>query len=167
VDHSAELRIPTRAVPARIGLSAHTLAADLFVLDEPRQGREQLILDLLALLDDRDNFVPVREANAVRLVPKHAIRWVAVPRRHPAIPYSDDDEPSEVFTLYDTRHRVSVELPDGPIIGLLLDSAPANRPRVVDQLNRARRFLRLWTADEQVLINLAHIQGVTELPEVE
>jgi hypothetical protein len=44
----------------------------------------------------------------------------------------------------------------------LFDSSPADRPRVVDHLNRARRFLRLWTPDAQTLINTDQIVAVRE-----
>jgi hypothetical protein len=45
----------------------------------------------------------------------------------------------------------------------LLDSAPADRPRVVDHLNGPGVFLRVWSPDEHVLVNKHQIVSVTEL----
>ena len=49
--------------------------------------------------------------------------------------------------------------------GTLLDSAPADRSRVIDHLNAARRFVRLWTQDDHYFIATAHITAVMPLPE--
>jgi hypothetical protein len=38
---------------------------------------------------------------------------------------------------------------------------------VIDYLNRAIRFVRLWTPEEQVLINKSLILEVIEMPEAE
>ena len=78
----------------------------------------------------------------------------------------DSIEPSEELTLYDCEHRVEIELTKATkLIGTLLDSAPVDRTRVIDHLNRAGRFVRLWTADEHFLINTTQIVAVTELGE--
>ena len=50
----------------------------------------------------------------------------------------------------------------GKLEGMLFDSAPADRPRVIDHLNGPGSFVRLWTSDEHYLINKAHILHVTE-----
>ena len=55
--------------------------------------------------------------------------------------------------------------PDRHLIGTLLDSSPVDRTRVMDHLNRAGRFLRLWATNEHFLINTAQVVAVTELGE--
>jgi hypothetical protein len=175
-DRSAELRIPTIAIPVRIAIVCDRpegLAieqAELFVADAPRRGRSQMLDDLAELLDAPLTFVPVRIGGTVRLVAKSSILCVAIRRRDPdALPSTEfPDEPSEVLMLYDRQHRVEIELLHGSKLeGLLLDSSPADRPRAIDHLNHAVHFIRLWTQQEHVLINKAQIVAVTELPEVE
>jgi hypothetical protein len=79
----------------------------------------------------------------------------------------DFDESAEELTLFDHQHFVEVELAHGAkLIGTLLDSAPADHSRVIDHLNRAGPFLRLWTTDQHYLISTAQVVAVTELGEV-
>jgi hypothetical protein len=170
MDRSSELRLPTVAVPVRLALVGHTpIDVELFAPDVARVGRSQLLDDLADMLDHEDGFVPVRAGDGVRLYGKHAIAWIAVHRRELELQRQRADDfdeiPSEVVTLYDRHHRVDVVLATGETLtGMLFDSSPADRPRVIDHLNRARRFLRLWTQDEHYLINTHEIVRVTELP---
>lgn len=150
---------------------------ELFVGDEPRADRGQLFDDVAAMLDGADQFIPVREhTGRVRLIPKHAIAWIAIPLRDSRATPGD----AELVTLYDRRHRVEIEVamvpdlaidpgPDAPnrLGGLLLDSAPADRPRALDHLNRALRFVRLWTSEHHVLINKSRILEVIEVADAE
>ena len=170
VERSTELRLPTVAVPVRLALvGREPMTADLFIADVARSGRSQLLDDIAALLDQATGFLPVRDAAGVRLLAKHAILWLGVDR------HDDDDGeldldfpdiPSEVITLYDRQHRVEVALVTGTkLVGMLLDSSPADRTRVVDHLNRPGAFVRLWTTDEHVLINKTQILHVTETGE--
>ena len=163
MDAKPELVVPTVAVPVHLALSGRpAIAAELFVADVPRTGRAQLLDDLAALLEDDSDFVPVRVERRVRLYAKQAIAWICVRRRDEA-PSDYDDEPSEVIVLYDRQHRVAIELRSGgAIAGVLFDSSPSDRPRVVDHLNRSGRFVRLWTASEHYLIHTAEILHVTE-----
>lgn len=169
-DRSSELRLPTVVVPVRLALvGTLPAAAELFVADVPRRGRGQLLDDLAALLEAEAGFFPVRWSHRVRLLGKHAVAWIAIPRRgadeRPSTDFSP--EPSEELTLYDREHRVEIELLGGTkLIGTMLDSLPADRTRVIDHLNRAGRFLRLWTPDEHYLINATQVVAVTELGEV-
>jgi hypothetical protein len=164
MDRSAELRLPTVAVAVRIVVGARPPAdAELFVSGAPRADRGQLVDDVSDMLDGADEFVPVRCGDGgVRLVGKHAIAWVAIRHRDPG---AAPEEPSEVFELYDRRHRVELAFASGTVRGFVLDSSPADRPRVIDHLNRVERFVRLWTPDEQLLVNRAMILEVVELPE--
>jgi hypothetical protein len=158
--------MPTKVVPARLALvGGEPFAAELFVADVRRRGRSHLLDDIAAYLGGEATFVPMRWASHVRVVSKHAIVWVAIRRRDPDdMPSREfDDEPSEL-TLYDREHRVAIQLAHGAaLVGVLLDSSPADRPRMLDHLNRAGRFLRLWTSEEHFLINAAQVVAVTEL----
>jgi hypothetical protein len=168
VDRSAGLRLPTIVIPVRLALTGREVCgAELFVADVIRRGRSRLLDDLAALLEGAAGFVPARMDGDVRLIAKDAIVWLAVRRR------GGDDQPptdfpeelSEASTLYDRQHRVAIDLAHGPgVTGLLLDSSPADRPRVVDHLNRPGMFVRVWTPDEHVLVNKRAIVSVTELP---
>jgi len=168
-DRSSELRLPTKAVAVRLALvGGMPTAAELFVADIARRGRSHLLDDLAAQLGAEVNFIPVRWSNRVRLLGKHMIAWIAVRRVDPADRPSTDFsvEPSEELTLYDREHRVEIQLVHGTkLIGTLLDSSPVDRTRVMDHLNRAGRFLRLWATDEHFLINTAQVVAVTELGE--
>lgn len=164
-----ELRLPTVAVPVRLAMVGATpVDADLFVPDVTRQSRGTLIDDVAAMLDEPEGWLPARRGTEVRLVAKHAIAWIAMTRRDPDRDAHDfsSEEPSEVTKLYDQQFPVEVELASGARVrGTLLDSAPADRSRVIDHLNTARRFVRLWTHDEQYFIATAHITAVMPLPE--
>jgi len=163
VERSAELRVPTLAVPVRVALiGQRATEVELFIHDIPRAAHSQVLDDVAALLDEHESFVPIRNAGDVRLLGKLAVQWIAVHRKSELA----DDDSSEVLELYDRQHHVEVEMIAGQkLSGTLLDSAPADRPRVVDHLNQTGQFVRLWTADEHYLINKAQILQVTELPE--
>jgi hypothetical protein len=154
VERSTELRLPTIAVPVRLALvGGEPVTAALFVADVARTGA-RLADHIAELVDDAAPFVPARVDTTVKLLAKHAIAWIAVDRA---------DEPED-DTLYDHEHRVDVALVGGATLtGSLLDSAPADRPRVVDHLNRSGAFVRLWTPSEHYLVNKAQILHVTEL----
>lgn len=167
VDRSAELRLPTVIVSVRLcPIGQAPRDAELFVADVARRGRSHLLDDLGELLDGSAGFVPVRMDGQVRLLSKYAIAWIAVARRGPddRPPTDFPEELSDATALYDRQYRVSIELAHGPgLTGLLLDSSPADRPRVIDHLNRPGMFVRLWTPDEHVLVNKQEIVAVIEL----
>jgi hypothetical protein len=164
MEQKAELRLPTTAVPLKLVLVGHAaVTAELFVADVARQSRSQLLDDVAALLDQDASFLPVRGENGVRLLAKRSIAWLAITRVEESDNDFSDEEPSEVITLYDRRHRVIVQLVTGEALaGMLFDSSPADRPRVIDHLNRAGRFLRLWTPEQHFLIHKDHILEVRE-----
>ena len=171
VDRSGELRLPTLIVSVRLSLIGQApRGAELFVADVSRRGRSHLLDDLAAVLDGDAGFVPVRVDGEVRLLSKHAIAWIAVRRRRGDEPPADDfpEELSDAAALYDRQHHVSIELAHGPgLTGLLLDSSPVDRSRVIDHLNRQGEFVRLWTSEEHMLVNKREIVSVTELAEPE
>jgi hypothetical protein len=158
------------AVPVRLTIVGLTpTAVELFVPEVPRRGRGQLLDDLAAQVAGESRFLPVRTANRVRLLGKHAIAWIAIMRHEPEAPVAAGSvgEVSEELTLYDHQHFVEIELAGGAkLIGTLLDSAPAEHSRVVDHLNRSGAWLRLWTTDQHYLINTMQVVAVTELGEV-
>jgi hypothetical protein len=165
MERKDELRLPTVAVPVKLTLvSRRVLEAELFVVDAARTNRSQLLDDLAAMLDEPASFVPVRSGGGVRLYAKHAISWIDVPSPDDGDADKDFvDIPSEVITLYDRQHRVEVELATGErLAGTFFDSSPSDRPRVVDHLNRAVRFVRLWTIEDHYLINKDQILQVSE-----
>jgi hypothetical protein len=169
-DRSSELRLPTKVVPVRLALvGGMPIPAEMFIADVARRGRGHLLDDLAAQLCSETGFIPVRWSNRVRLLGKLAVSWVAVRRTDPDdVPSTDFSapEPSEELVLYDREHRVEIELIHGTkLIGTLLDSSPIDRTRVIDHLNRAGRFVRLWTTNEHFLINTTQVVAVTELGE--
>jgi hypothetical protein len=153
MDRKPELRLPTTAVPVTLGLVAGTkVEAEIFIGEAARSGHGQLLDDVAAMFDEATSFVPVRVDTKVVLYAKSAIAFVAIAR-----------EPSEVITLYDRQHHVNVELSGALVLsGTLFDSSPADRPRAIDHLNRAGRFLRLWTEGTHYLINKDQIVRVSE-----
>jgi hypothetical protein len=167
-NRSSELRLPTKAVAIRLALiGAQPMDAEMFVADLRRRGRTHLFDDLATQLGADATFMPVRWAGQVHLLAKHAITWIAVRRTDPDHDPSTDfsNEPSEL-TLYDREHNVEVQLAGGGLLrGAMLDSSPADRPRVMDHLNRAGRFIRLWTSDEHYLIHTTQVVAVVELGE--
>ena len=172
MERKPELRLPTTAVPVTLQLVAaprewlkvRSLMAELFVAEAARAGHSQLLDDVAALLDENATFIPVRIEGLVQLYSKAAILYVSVARtEEPDEDAEFADGPSEVITLYDRQHHVKVELiGEGAIVGTLFDSSPADRPRVMDHLNRSGRFLRLWTASRHYLINKDQIIRVSE-----
>ena len=158
--------MPTTTVPVRLALVGHDPGgAELFVNQTlPRGSRSALLEAVGELIDEPSAFLPVKGVrDSVRLLAKHSIAWISVAREQPSSDGDFDNVPSEVVTLYDRQHNVLVELTTGKVLqGMLFDSAPADRPRVIDHLNRAGRFLRLWTSDEHYLINKDQILAVVE-----
>ena len=171
--------VPVAVEIAGVGVAPSP--CEVFVPDVQRSGRHALANDLATLLESEPPFLPVRLGAAVTLIGKHAIHWLALAMR-----LADDDaaarpvaraeaadgvpdevtrpEPSEVLHLYDSKHDVEVTLVDGStLVGAILHSSPADRPRVMDYLNRAARFIRLWTPQAQYLINKTHVARVREV----
>jgi hypothetical protein len=142
------------------------LDAEIFLVDRVRQAKTQVLDDLAELLAEASTFLPVKHGERVRMLAKHAVAWVSInpEAAELAVELEFDDLPSEVVTLYDREHRVEVELVvGGSLHGTLFDSAPADRPRLVDHLNSTVGFVRLWTQDAHFLVNRAQILSVSEV----
>lgn len=167
---TSELKLPTVAVAVRLAVVGGTpIDVELFVADLPRQGRGALLDDLAALVASADEFLPVRSDHRVQLFGKHAVAWISVTRWDPAErpPRELASDSPDGLTLYDHQHKVRVELVSGAALtGTLLDSDSADRSRAIDHLNRAGRWLRLWTTDLHYLVNTRQIVSVTELGEL-
>jgi hypothetical protein len=163
MEQNADLRLPTIAVPVRLALVGGSIVdAELFLPDTIRGGRGQLLEALAEMLDEDFAFVPVREPIGVRLLAKRSITWACVSRRA-GEDEAGDESPSDVVMLYDRQHRVEVELVGGQrFAGSLFDSSPHDRPRVIDHLNRARRYVRLWTESDLTLISTDQVVAVTD-----
>lgn len=166
MERKPELRLPTIAVPVTVHLvGGAKVDAELFVGEAPRTGHSQLLDDVATMLDEAAGFLPVRVAREVQLYAKKAILYVAIARHNDEADVDHDefeDVPSEVLTLYDRQHHVNVELGACALSGMLFDSSPSDRTRVIDHLNRAGRFLRLWTEGTHYLINKDQIIRVSE-----
>jgi hypothetical protein len=171
----AELRVPMVPVVVEIaGIDGGRATCEVYVPDVPRHGQHALADDLATLVDSDRPFLPVRTSDAVALVAVHAIRWLALATRNDTtqadgVPTEvSEPEPSEVLTLFDSKHDVEVTLDDGTVLtGAILHSSPADKPRVIDYLNRATRFVRLWTPRAQYLINKQHVARVREIGDAE
>jgi len=149
-----ELKLPTVAVPVKVALAGRpAVEAEIFVTDVPA-NRHALLEAVVTLLDEEAAFLPVRVAGAIELYAKHAVAWLSVARA-PEL---------EEVALYDREHRVEIALAAGePLRGSVFDSSPAARRRLADHLNRAGRFIRLWTTAAHVLVNKAQIVRVKEV----
>jgi hypothetical protein len=168
---TAELKVPTMAVGVRLALvAAQPAPVEMFLPDIPGRSHNQMLDDLASQLGGDARFVPVRMANQVRLVGKHAIAWIAVTRypagEAPEAPAASVDIPEEL-TLFDHQHFVEIELAhDQKLVGTLLDSESIEHSRLGDHLNRSGYWLRLWTPDQHYLVNAQQVVAVTELGEV-
>ncbi|HTJ41933.1 MAG TPA: hypothetical protein VL463_07535 [Kofleriaceae bacterium] len=154
---SEALKVPTAAVPVGLALAdGSVVKAHLFVPERGLAGRA-LALELAALLDGDAPFLPAREAGGhVCLYAKHAIAYVTIG--------FGPGEPESDLQLFDHERSVEVVLERGPtLVGGLLYTSPADRPRVLDHMNQAGAFLRLWTAETLYVIGKSHVLRVREI----
>jgi hypothetical protein len=148
---SRDLRVPKHAVTVELALDGRAPRAVEIFLAEQR-AHDFHAEDVTDLFAEPTPFLPARDIAEGELVVvrKEAIAWVALP-----IPPTDE--------LFEERHDVRVELRGGGgLDGELLYSPPEGKGRVVDHLNGAGRFLRLWTAERLVLVNTQYIIRVIE-----
>ena len=134
------------------------VAAEVWIADGPSRRLELFVvagLGLAEMLEHEAPFIPVREAGGASggaIVNKSAIVWIAV-----AAADGDDGE------LFNERRLLRVELAGGGSVeGELLYSPAEGRSRVVDQLNEAGRFVRLWSAERVWYVNKLMIARVVE-----
>jgi hypothetical protein len=140
------------------------LAASLFMLDIPRHARAQLLDDVRQLLEEDREFLPVEIAGRSLLVNRAFITYVAVARRPPG--FGDDDEVSDVHTLFDHRCPVALSLADHTLLrGSLLFSSSADHARLIDFVNGGPRFVQVWTSEALILVQRSAIRTITETGE--
>ena|SRR5215468_164022 len=149
---SRDLRVPKHTVTVELALDGRAPRTVEIYLAEQRAHDFQAE-DVADLFGEPTPFLPARDVAEAEVVVirKEAVAWVALP-----IPAGTDE-------LFEERHDVRVELRGGGgLDGELLYSPPEGQGRVVDHLNGAGRFLRLWTADRLVLVNTQYIIRVIE-----
>jgi hypothetical protein len=141
------LKVPKRAVFVEVHLrEVGVRRLEIFLAEQGRRDpRPESVVDRF---EDDELFLPGRDADtdAWMLVNKDAIVWASVPVQ--AATLSLDEE------LFDHRRAIQVELMGGALVeGDLLYSAPGDRARSVDYLNRPGRFLRMYFEDGLALVN--------------
>lgn len=157
------LRTPTVEVSIRLALRGDSPEpAALFLPEAVPLGRAQLLESVCGYLEEEREFLPIAFQERRALVNRSAIAYVAVARRPSGF---DDDEVSDVHTLFDHRSPVAATLEGGTSVrGTLLFSSPADRARLIDFINLGPRFVRLWTSDELILVQRSAIRILAELP---
>lgn len=156
---SESLKVPTAAVGVGLALAdGSVVKAHLFVPERGHRGRA-LAIELAALLDGDAPFLPAREAGGhVCLYAKQAIAYVSIPLGDALAPDHDDVQ------LYDHQRDAEIVLDRGPtLVGQLLYTSPADRPRVLDHMNQPGAFVRLWTAETLYVIGKRHVLRVREI----
>jgi len=149
---SSDLRVPKLPVAVELALDGRAPRPVEIYLAEQR-AHDPRPDDVADLFDEPTPFLPARDVGEgeVVVLRKEAVAWIALPVRR------DDDE------LYEARRDVRVELRGGGgLDGELLYSPPEGRSRVVDHLNGAGRFVRLFSGDRVYLVNTAYIVRVIE-----
>jgi hypothetical protein len=163
VSHSSPaLRTPTITLPVKLAFRGEPgVPASLFLPDVPRQARSQLLDDVRQLLEEERDFLPVELDGQRSLINRNAISYVAVARR--PISFGEDDEISDVHTLFDHRCPVKLVLLDSSVLrGTLLFSSSADRARLIDFINLGPRFVQLWTSDALILVQRTAIRTLSE-----
>ena len=155
---TAELRLPTVLTEVEMRFRAGApVRGQMFLPDLPRTHASQWADDLGAMLNNEPRFVPVRVDGQVQLV--HKAELVMVQLSAAAAPA--DAQPDEPMTLYDNMHRVMIELLGvGQVTGTVLYTSPFDRTRLIDHLNSAGRFFRLWNSESFSWLNKDHVTRV-------
>ena len=156
------LRIRKQAVAVELALSGgEPRPVEIFLAEHrANEFRPQHVLDLL---EQEQAFLPARDTSTGKweTFNKDALLWIGVPLApFGAETAAGGDE------LFEFRRPVRVDLIAAEAIeGELLYSAPVESTRLVDHLNEAGRFLRLWAKERLYLINKAFVLRVVELAE--
>ncbi len=163
MSNSSDLKLPK--IPVVVGLlleGADKLEVEIFVAQHhARYYERQSVIDLL---EDEASFLPARhiDQNQWLLFNKSTVVWIEVPLRNGNLPVEEMPDTLE-HELYDIRKRVAVEMAARQIIeGHVLYSAPPTHARLVDYLNQAGRFFRVWTEDTVYLVNKNRVLHVKD-----
>jgi len=153
--------VPKRAVTVELALRGRAPErARVFV--PAREDGEVARHAVIDLLEKELGFLPTQAESdrTPQIFNKDALVWVAVASHKVAAAGAEDDD-----ALFEYRHEVRVELVGGDmLVGELLYTLPPEHARVVDYLNSAGRFLRLWTPERVYLINKSFVERVFEAP---
>ena len=151
---SAPLKVPRAAVQVSLQLEhGDPVQATLFV---PPSLGERPGQAVHALLEQDNIFVPARMEQGPTLHNKTRLRWISVPR---------DQDAQGLDELYDVYQTVELLTAGGrQITGDLLFSAPQERRRVGDYLNRPEQFLCLYQEHQILLLNKRYLVSVMEAP---
>ncbi len=149
---SAPLKVPRAAVQVTLQLEqGDPVTATLFV---PPSGGEQPAQTVHALLEQDNVFFPASGEQGPALHNKTRLRWVSIPRGL---------EAHGLDELYDVYETVELVTSGGiQLTGDLLFSAPRERRRVGDFLNRPEQFLCLYQEHQVLLLNKRYLVSVRE-----
>lgn len=158
MNQTETLRIAKKAVAVDLTLAGgQPRRVEIFLAEH--RANEFRRQDVLDLLEKEHAFLPVQDAgtSAGEIINKDALLWIGVP---PTPFGSEADAPEELFEF---RRSVRVELlGTAALEGDLLYSAREESTRIVDHLNEAGRFLRLWTNDRLYLINKTFVLRIVQ-----
>jgi hypothetical protein len=153
---SHELRIEKEAVAVNlITVGGERFSGHLFVNPfHPRRGGREQPVDIL---NGPGEYLPLRTADGIILVAKHAIAEVD----HAASSDSEDDGSMPVGV----RVTLSVTLSSGKAYsGCVHVEGPVNTPRLLDYMNRLAaandRFVTLYAKKRVRLLNRDHIETI-------
>jgi hypothetical protein len=152
-----DLRVPKRRIPVEVLLPGGRTSSMALFLSEvaaDHTGPERPS----DLLNGGDDFVPAfdEQGKAMTFLNRAAIAAV---RLDPSIDTDLDEDVS-----IPTEHEVEVLLQDGTTLrGLVSFLRPSDRSRLVDFLNEAPPFFRLYDSATLLLVNKRHAVRVTLL----
>lgn len=133
------------AVGVRLALvAAAPSTVEMFLPEIPGRSHNQLLDDLASQLASDARFVPVRTASRVRLIGKHSIAWISVPRYAPDAARAGDAPPVEAPPV-----EAPVEIADEPPSDAVVVLAPEPAADIPEELT-------LFDHQHFVEIELAH-----------
>jgi hypothetical protein len=132
------------SVGVRLALvAAAPSAVEMFLPEIPGRSHNQLLDDLASQLASDARFVPVRTASRVRLIGKHSIAWISVPRHAPDA-RAAGEPPAEALA-----EAPPVEIADEPPSDAVVMLAPEPAPDIPEELT-------LFDHQHFVEVELAH-----------
>jgi hypothetical protein len=156
---ASDLRVPKRRLTVELLLRGRE-PCRLGVFLAEHQDHSWHRQEVLDLLDEEAPFFPAHDedADAWVLVGRAAVVWVAVDH--------NQDEPEDEEPLFDYRREVRLDLPGGRTLeGQLLYAAPPEQARLIDYMNAASRFFRIFTADRVYLVARSAVLRLWDLSE--
>jgi hypothetical protein len=134
------------SVGVRLALvAAAPSAVEMFLPEIPGRSHNQLLDDLASQLASDARFVPVRTASRVRLIGKHSIAWISVPRYAPDAARTAEAPPVEAPPV----DAPPVEIADEPPSDAVVELAPETTTDIPEELT-------LFDHQHFVEVELAH-----------